>query len=172
LVVATLVVIAYADQGVGEEARKSVQELEDELTIQADHVASITRDVEGRYHTHISQCGAPGCAPIGWGGFWAALFGRLFFVPVAGLALGQGEGVLRDHLVGIGVDKGFQNRVREQLKPGTSEVFMVIEGAAPDKAVAALARYGGTMSETSLSDEEFERLRHVLEGGRPRTRQA
>jgi uncharacterized membrane protein len=158
---ATLLVIGYADQGVAEDARKSVQELEDELTIQADHVASIARDVEGRYHAHISHRGTFAGGAVDWGGFWGGLFG-LCFLPVAGLAVDPGSRALRDRLGENEIDKGFRDRVREQVKPGTSAVFIVTERAAPDKAVDALARYGGTVIETSLSDAEFKRLRQAL----------
>ena len=55
---ATLVAIGYPDQGTAEQARQTVQELEAELIIQADQVASISRDLEGKYHVHTSHGGA------------------------------------------------------------------------------------------------------------------
>ena len=167
LVMATLVVIGYADQGVAEDARQSIQDLEDELSIQSDHVASIARDVEGRYHAHISHSGVSAGEAIDWGSFWGALFGLLFFIPVAGVALGPGAGVLRDHLGGKGIDEGFRDEVRAQVKPGTSAVFVMTERTAPDKAVGAVARYGGTMIKTSLSTAQFERLREALRSPTP-----
>ncbi len=42
---ATLVAIGYPDQTTAEEARQTVQQLEAELIIQADQVASISRDL-------------------------------------------------------------------------------------------------------------------------------
>lgn len=162
LVVPILVVIGYADQGVAEDARKSVQELEDELTIDADRVASVARDVDGRYHAHISYGAALASGVADWGWFWEALFGLLFSVPTAGVALGAGMGAPRDWLFDCGIDHAFQDKVREQVKPGTSAVFMMIELGNPDKAVSELARYGGTLIKTSLSDAEFERLRKTL----------
>ena len=74
-----------------------------------------------------------------WGGFWGLLFGLLFFIPFAGLALGAGMGALFGHFGEKGIDKAFQQQVRDYLKPGTSALFMVIEQATPDKAVAALS---------------------------------
>jgi uncharacterized membrane protein len=55
---ATLVAIGYADETTAEQARRTVQELEAELIIQADQVASINRDMEGKYHVHTSHGGA------------------------------------------------------------------------------------------------------------------
>ena len=85
------------------------------------------------------------------------LFGLLFFIPFAGLAIGAGMGALFGHFGQKGIDKAFQQQVRDYLKPGTSALFMVIEQATPDKATAALQQYGGTVIKTSLSDEDTKR---------------
>ena len=90
------------------------------------------------------------------------LFGLLFFVPFAGLALGAGFGALFGHLGEKGIDKAFQEQVRDQLKPGTSALFLVIEQVTPDKATAALEQYGGTVIKTSLSDEDTKKLQEAL----------
>jgi uncharacterized membrane protein len=86
----------------------------------------------------------------------------LFFIPFAGWAMGAGLGALFGHMGEKGIDKAFQQQVRDYLKPGTSALFMVIEHATPDKAVAALERYGGTVIKTSLSDEDTEKLQQAL----------
>ena len=85
---ATLVAIGYPDQGTAERARETVAKLESELVIQADQVAAISRDMEGKYHVHTTHGGASAGAGAAWGGFWGFLFGLLFFIPFFGLALG------------------------------------------------------------------------------------
>src|SRR6516165_6322753 len=155
---ATLVAIGYPDQGTAERARETVAKLESELVIQADQVAAISRDMEGKYHVHTTHGGASAGAGAAWGGFWGLLFGLLFFVPIAGLAFGAGMGALFGHMGEKGIDKAFQQQVRDYVKPGTSALFMIIEHATPDKAVAALQQYGGTVIRTSLSDEDTQRL--------------
>jgi uncharacterized membrane protein len=40
---------------------------------------------------------------------------------------------------------------------------MIIEKATPDKAVAALEQYGGTVNKTSLSDEDTAKLNEALQ---------
>jgi uncharacterized membrane protein len=159
---ATLVAIGYPDQGTAEQARQTVQQLEAELVIQADQVAAISRDAEGKYHVHTTHGGASAGGGAAWGGFWGLLFGMLFFVPIAGLALGAGMGALFGHLGEKGIDKAFQQEVRDYLQPGTSALFMIIEHATPDKAIAALQQYGGTVIRTSLSDEDTKRLQEAL----------
>jgi uncharacterized membrane protein len=164
---ATLVAVAYPDQATAEQARQTVQALEGELIIQADQVAAIARDQGGKYHVTTTHGGASAGGGAAWGGFWGLLFGLLFFVPFVGLALGAGMGALFGHLGEKGIDKQFQDQVRDQLKPGTSALFMVIEQATPDKAIAALSKYGGTVIRTSLSDEDTKRLQDALTPAEP-----
>lgn len=159
---ATLVAIAYPDQTTAEQARQTVQGLEADLIIQADQVAAISRDPDGKYHVTTTHGGASAGGGAAWGGFWGLLFGLLFFVPFAGLALGAGFGALFGHLGEKGIDKHFQEEVRDHLKPGTSALFMIIEKVTPDRAVAALEQYGGTVVRTSLSDEDTAKLQEAL----------
>jgi len=164
---ATLVAIGCPDQGTAEQARETVGQLESELIIQADQVASISRDLQGKYHVHTSHGGAGAGAGAVWGGFWGLLFGLLFFIPFAGWALGAGMGALFGHLGSKAIDKEFQEQVRNHLQPGTSALFMVIEQATPDKAIAALQQYGGTVTKTSLSDEDTKKLQEALQPPSP-----
>jgi len=164
---ATLVAIGYPDQGTAEQARETVQGLEAELIIQADQVAAISRDPEGKYHVHTTHGGGSTAGGMVWGGFWGLLFGLLFFIPFAGWAMGAGLGALFGHMGEKGIDKAFQQQVRDYLKPGTSALFMVIEKATPDKAVAALQQYGGTVIKTSLSEEDTRKLQDALQSPTP-----
>jgi uncharacterized membrane protein len=159
---ATLVAIGYPDQTTAEQARRTVQGLEADLIIQADQVAAIVRDPGGKYHVTTTHGGVSASGGAVWGGFWGILFGILFFVPFFGLALGAGMGALFGHLGEKGIDKQFQEQVRDAVKPGTSALFMVIEQATPDKAIAALEQYGGTVIKTSLSDEDTAKLQEAL----------
>jgi uncharacterized membrane protein len=160
---ATVVAIAYPEQGAAATARATVWELEDELTIEAAQVGVIARDADGRYHVHTSHSGfsTAGCAI--WGGFWGLLFGTLFLIPFAGWAMGAGVGALFGHRKDKGIDETFERQVREHLRPGTSALFLVIQRATPDKAIAALRQYGGTVIKTSLSDEDTKTLQEALQ---------
>jgi uncharacterized membrane protein len=164
---ATLVAIAYPDQGTAEEARGVVQSLEADLVIQADQVAAISRDMDGKYHVTTTHGGASAGAGAWWGGFWGLLFGLLFFIPFAGLAIGAGFGALFGHMGKNAIDKHFQEQVRDQVKPGTSALFLVIEKVTPDKAIAALSQYGGTVMRTSLSEEDTAKLQEALSNQQP-----
>jgi len=164
---ATLVAIAYPDQTTADDARRTVQTLEAELIIQADQVAAISRDTSGKYHVTTTHGGATSGGGAVWGGVWGFLFGLIFFVPFAGLALGAGMGALFGHFGKNAIDKAFQEQVRDAVKPGTSALFMIIEKATPDKAIAALKQYGGTVIRTSLSDEDTAKLQEALTVSEP-----
>src|SRR5581483_5070243 len=113
---ATLVAIAYDDEATAAEAEQVVQRLESELVIQADQVAAISCDAEGKYHVKTTHGQASAGGGAAWGGFWGLLFGMIFLVPFFGLAIGAGFGALFGHLGEKAVDKAFVNEVREKVK--------------------------------------------------------
>ena len=99
-----------------------------------------------------------------WGMFWGLLFGLLFFIPVFGIAIGAGLGALMGKITKSGIDKQFQDQVRDMLQPGTSALFLMLEKVTPDKAVEAMSKYGGTVLKTSLSKEGEKELQDALHG--------
>ena len=96
-----------------------------------------------------------------WGLFWGVLFGLLFFVPIVGAALGAGIGALTGAIVKHGVDKDFQDRVRNLLSTDDSAaVFMVVDEMTTDKFIDAIRPFGGDVLQTSLSIKDEEELKH------------
>ena len=160
---AELIAIGYPDETTAAEAEKEAHHLADELIIQPDAIASIVRDKDGKFHVstshHMVGAGAS------YGMFWGFLFGILFFVPVLGMAVGAGMGALMGKVTKSGVDKAFQDQVRDLLQPGTSALFLMVEKVTPDKAVDAMSKYGGTVLKTSLSKEGEADLQEALHGG-------
>ena len=100
-----------------------------------------------------------------WGMFWGLLFGMLFFVPVIGMAVGAGLGALMGKVEKVGIDKQFEQQVKDMVQPGTSALFLVVEHATPDKAVEAMAPFGGTVLKSSLSKDAEKELQDALHGG-------
>jgi len=159
---ADLIAIGYPDETTASLASEEVQRLASELIIEPDAVAAIVRDKEGKYHVTTSHHPVGGGAT--WGMFWGLLFGLLFFVPVFGMAVGAGLGALFGKIEKTGIDKQFQQQVRDMLKPGTSALFVVVEKVTPDKAVDALSQYGGTVLKSSLSKDAEAELQEALHG--------
>jgi uncharacterized membrane protein len=159
---AELIAIGYPDTTTAALAMEEVERLSEDLVIQPDAVAVIVRDEAGRFKT-ITNAHAVGSGAT-YGMFWGLLFGLLFFVPFLGMAVGAGLGALMGKIEKTGIDKAFQDRVRDLLKPGTSALFMIIEKATPDRAIGALGKYGGTVLKSSLSDEAQAKLQQALHG--------
>jgi uncharacterized membrane protein len=159
---ADLIAIGYTDEATAEAAAEEARRLARDLIIEPDAIAVISRDQEGKFHVHTSH------HPVGtgatWGMFWGLLFGMLFFVPFFGLAIGAGFGALMGKITKSGIDKAFQDQVRDMLKPGTSALFLMVEKVTPDKAVEAMSKYGGTVLKTSLSKEGEQELQEALHG--------
>jgi uncharacterized membrane protein len=78
--------------------------------------------------------------------------------------MGAGFGALFGKIQESGISKEFISQVRGQLKPGTSALFIVIEKVTPDKAIAALSKYGGTVIKSSLSKETEQKVQEALHG--------
>jgi uncharacterized membrane protein len=159
---AELIAIGYPDETTGSLAAEEVRRLSEDLIIEPDAVAVIVRDKEGKYHVHTSHHAVGGGAT--WGMFWGMLFGLLFFVPVFGMAVGAGLGALFGKIEKSGINKEFQEQVRDMLQPGMSALFVVVEKVTPDKAVDALSQYGGTVLKSSLSKDAEKELQEALHG--------
>jgi uncharacterized membrane protein len=159
---ADLIAIGYDDTTTGPLALEAAEKLAGELVIQPDALAAIVRDETGKYKT-ITNAHTVGAGAY-WGMFWGFLFGLLLFVPVLGMAVGAGMGALMGKVAKSSIDKQFQDQVREMLKPGTSALFMVVEQMTTDKALDALAHYGGTVLKTSMSEEDEREIQEALHG--------
>jgi uncharacterized membrane protein len=159
---ADLIAIGYPDETTALEAEHEAQRLEDELIIQPDAIAVIVHTRDGRFKVttshHMVGSGAT------YGMLWGLLFGMLFFVPVFGMAIGVGLGALMAKVEKSGIDREFQSQVRDMLQPGTSALFLVVESVAPDKAIEALGKYGGTVLKSSLTHEAEQQLQEELHG--------
>src|SRR3954452_11046319 len=111
---AELVAIGYPDETTGSLGAEEVKRLSEDLIIEPDAVAVIVRDKEGKYKVSTSHHAVGGGAT--WGMFWGLLFGLLFFVPVFGMAVGAGLGALMGKIEKTGIDKEFQDQVRDLVK--------------------------------------------------------
>jgi len=160
---AELIAIGYPDETTAAVAAQEAERLAKDLILQPDAIAVIARDKSGKYHVTTNHNPVAGGAT--WGMFWGLLFGLLFFVPVLGIAVGAGLGALMGKVEKTGIDREFQDQVKEMVKPGTSALFLVIEKVTPDKAVAAMQKYGGTVLKSSLSQSAEAELQSALHGG-------
>ncbi|MFD8497681.1 DUF1269 domain-containing protein [Amycolatopsis sp. NPDC059657] len=97
------------------------------------------------------------------GAFWGMLFGLIFLVPLLGAAVGAAAGAAGMALTDVGIDDKLIKQVRDQLRPGTSALFVLSSGAVIDKVRNAFT--GQDKPElifTNLSAEEERKLREVF----------
>ena len=84
-------------------------------------------------------------------------------MPLLGAAIGAATGALAGSLNDVGIDDSFINKVRDQVTPGTSALFVMTSDAVIDKVHEAFA--GHAPSEllfTNLSHEQETALRDVF----------
>jgi uncharacterized membrane protein len=96
------------------------------------------------------------------GAFWGMLFGLIFFIPLLGMAIGAGIGALTGSMSDVGIDDSFIRRMREEIQPGTSALFLLSSGAVVDKVKDAFTGQQMVLVETNLSHEQEDKLREVF----------
>ncbi|HYJ70667.1 MAG TPA: DUF1269 domain-containing protein [Nocardioidaceae bacterium] len=101
----------------------------------------------------------------GWGALWGILGGALFMVPVAGALIGAGIGALAKATDGTGITKGDLERIRTEVVPGTSALFMVTDEADVDRLGERFHGRDATLISTNLTDAERAILLETF-GGR------
>jgi uncharacterized membrane protein len=109
-----------------------------------------------RQLTSLTGAGALG------GAFWGMLFGLIFFVPLLGMAIGAGMGALTGSMTDVGIDDSFIRRMREEIQPGTSALFVLSSNAVGDRVREAFAGQEMTLVESTLSREQEAKLREVF----------
>jgi uncharacterized membrane protein len=97
------------------------------------------------------------------GSFWGLLFGLIFHVPLLGAAIGAATGAVAGSLADVGIDDTFINKVRDQIAPGTSGLFVVCPDAVMDIIEAEFAVHEqAELIFTNLSAEQEAALRWVF----------
>ena len=90
----------------------------------------------------------------------------IFLNPLFGAALGVAWGGASGALTDVGINDDFMKNLAAKFSPNTSALFVLVKNATPDKVVAEIAEYGGTILQTSLSHEDESKLQAALSGGK------
>ena len=158
---ADLVVIGYEDEATAKRAYAKVQDLQKDMVIDGT-AATLTRRPDGKISVE-TPTGAVGAGAAG-GALWGGLIGLLFLVPVGGIILGGILGAMMGKVADMGIDEDFRRRVQDVLQPGTSAVVLLFSKVTPDKALEAMAPFGGQVLRTSLTREAEEEITKALAG--------
>lgn len=160
---ADLIVVSFEDEATAFELRAELVKLQKEYLLEMEDAVVVTRDEAGKVKLHqaanLTAAGAVG------GSFWGLLIGTLFLNPLLGLAVGAGAGALGGALTDLGIDDTFMKQLGQNLKNGSSAVFVLVRKVTGDKVLERLEpfRGKGTVMQTSLSQDSEDALRAVLE---------
>src|SRR6187551_2654671 len=97
------------------------------VTFENQEVELVERDADGKVNKVSGKVDETTKAGILGGGFLGLLMGLVFF-PVLGLTIGAVAGALIGKSFGNNIDKQLVQDVVADLKPGTSALFMLIDG--------------------------------------------
>jgi uncharacterized membrane protein len=161
--VSNLVVVAYPDEYRAAEVLASLQRMQNQYLIDLEDACYVTKDARGKLKLHQSTS-LTGAAAA-WGGMWGMLIGLLFFAPFLGLAIGAGMGALTGKLSDYGIDDKFAKKLTATLQPNSSAIFVLVRSSTVDKVVPEVAKYGGTVMQTSMPKETEKKLQTALNAG-------
>ncbi|MGY1606707.1 MULTISPECIES: DUF1269 domain-containing protein [unclassified Geodermatophilus] len=149
-------------------AEETLKELQRKELIRI-HDAAIVTYPEGAKKPKTRQlANLAGAGALG-GAFWGMLFGLIFFIPLLGMAIGAGMGALAGSMSDVGIDDAFIKRMRDEIQPGTSALFVLSSNAVVDKVRDAFEGQQMVLVETNLSHEQEDRLREVFSEEEERT---
>ena len=161
----TLIAIAYPDTETAEEVRGMLIEATKERLLDLQDAVVVEHQADGKIKLHqaVSTTGAGAAG----GALWGGLIGLLFLAPLVGMAVGAASGAVAGKMTDAGVNDDFLKQLGARLEPGAAALIALGTSAAPDKLLERLQPYGGDVIQTSLSNEEEERLRSSLGTGVP-----
>jgi len=166
-----LIVVTYPDEYKAAEVLATLQRLQKELLIDMEDAAYVTKEKDGKLKLHetvpLTKIGAT--HGLASGTFWGALVGLLFLQPalgaVAGAAIGTATGAISGKFADYGIPNDFIKQLGQNLQNGTSALFVLVRRVTPDKVVAQVKQYGGTILHSSLSEDAEKRLQSALAAG-------
>ncbi len=159
---ATLTVWKFDTPQGADQATRTLEELATENLIVLHDAATVSWEA-GKKKPKTHQLASTARSGALGGSFWGLLFGLIFFVPLLGAAIGAATGALAGSLTDVGIDDTFINKIRDQVTPGTSALFVLTSEAVQDKVHEAFA--GHEPSEllfTNLESEQEAALREVF----------
>ena len=158
-----LIVITYDDQESGLGAFNALPGLMKMQVLSLEDAALAYKDQKGKVKVKQTLEKQNTGAVATWGFFWGFLIGLLFGGPLFWGLFTALLGAIIGRSADLGVDNKFIKEVGNSLEPGGAALFMLVIKATEDKVMPELEKFGGKVYQTSLSKEDEEHLRKVLE---------
>lgn len=157
----TLLVLSYPEKQTAYTVLNELRAKQEQFVVNLSDAVIVTKDDKGKVKLDQSvNLKATGAVS---GGFWGMLIGLIFFMPWLGLIVGALSGWLGGKFSDYGIPDKFIKETGANLQPGGSELFLLIESYTQDKFLAALAPYGGKVIQTSITEEQTQKLQEYLD---------
>ena len=155
-----LVAIAYPDFDTAERVRQELLQATKEHLVRLEDAVVVECQQDGKIKLHqaVSTTGRGAAG----GALWGGLIGLLFLAPVVGMAVGAASGALAGKMTDTGVNDQFLKELGAKLQPGNAALIALGSTDARDKLMERFSPYGGEVIQTSLDNEDEERLRAAL----------
>jgi uncharacterized membrane protein len=157
-----LVAVAYPDRETAERVRQELIAATKEHLLQLDDAVVVEHEADGKIK--LRQAMSTTGAGAAGGALWGGLIGLIFLAPLLGIAVGAASGAVAGKFTDVGVNDNFLKELGAKLPPGGAALIALGQTDARDKVLERVTPYGGHVIQTSLSNEEEERLRAALEG--------
>jgi len=156
-----LIVIGFEDKFTAEEVRLKLLKMQKDYLIDLEDAVVAVKNEKGKIKLnqiyHLTSAGAIS------GTFWGSLIGLIFYSPLIGAAIGATAGAITGSLSDVGINDDFMKSLSQTLEPGTSALFVLVRSATPDKVLESLRLFKGRVLKTSLTHEDEDRLKGILE---------
>jgi uncharacterized membrane protein len=155
-----LIVLAFDSEDGAAQLREKLLAMQKQHIIELADAAVVVRRQDGK--VKVKQLHSLVGAGAMGGAFWGMLIGLIFWMPWLGLAMGALGGALGGKFTDIGVDDKFIKEVGNTIQPGNSALFLLVTTATGDKVAEELKGTKATVLQTSLSNEQEEKLRELF----------
>src|SRR6185312_17533418 len=160
-----LVVLDFDGMNTADEVLNKLRSMEKEYLIDLEDACVVERDQNGKIHikqaVNLTALGAAGGGSKG--ALWGAIVGLLFLNPLAGMAIGAvtgaGAGALAGSLSDYGIPDDFVKKLGETIPQNSSALCVLIRSVTADKVIPELEPYKPRVLQTSLSNEQEEKLK-------------
>src|SRR4051795_8175817 len=155
-----LVAIAYDDLDTAQQVVSNISRAQAAHEIELEDLVIIERRGDGKIKLHQPSMAGAGAAG---GALWGGLIGLIFLMPLFGMALGAATGAAGGAMSDYGIDDKFMKELGDKLPEGGAAIFVLVREATTDKVVPEIAKYGGHVIQSSLSDEQETALQDALD---------
>ncbi|MBO9433589.1 DUF1269 domain-containing protein [Ruegeria sp. R13_0] len=165
---ADLVVLSFDGVDSADAVLTKLRQLKKQELIDLLDACVVVRPEEGDIHikqsVNMTRIGAS--TGLSTGAIVGMLAGILVLNPLAGMAVGglagAAMGALGGSLSDYGINDDFIKELGETIQPNSSALFLLVAKATPDKVIAEIEQYDPRILQTSLSQEQEDKLREAL----------